>query len=328
MANDRWGEAADWWLRLREPNVPPETIAAWMRWCDAREDNLQAFEGVQEFWRKAGAAPLQPVNHVELLQGEGRRKWPWAVAASAIIATVTALYLLTRASLPEGAELAGQGNQISTPTGKMQDVALPDGSHIKLGADSQLSTAFTADRRIVRLGRGEAFFNVAKSMRPFVVITPSATVTALGTAFNVRADDKLLKVTVAEGLVQVGTGAERDDKHITVRLKAGEQVVVNLSAAGVAIPGKIIKVDPDVAASWTTGTLKFMDEPLSSVVATVNRYSSRTIELRPETSQGLRFTGTVVASRIDEWLSALPNAFPVDVVSDGPQRVRIEVQER
>ncbi len=60
-----------------------------------------------------------------------------------------------------------------------------------------------------------------------------------------------------------------------------------------------------------------MDEPLSSVVAAINRYSTIPVKIDSPAVSGLHYTGTVVADRADEWLRGLPNVFPVVVQDNG-----------
>jgi transmembrane sensor len=332
MTHDRLQEAAEWWLQLREANVAPETIAKWMRWCDARAENLEAFESVQALWQKAGSAPLRPVARDELVENNSPRvSLPWALAAGLAVALMGGtLYFLTAHQDSARLHMAGQGNT-STQVGSTRELALPDGSQVTLGAASGLRTAFTADRRAVLLERGEAFFNVEKDeQRPFVVMTGNVAVTAIGTAFNVRADAGTLRVTVAEGVVEVKRRFGSDTRGMlpNTRIRAGEEIDLHGLEVGPVMPSTVRRVDPSIAVAWTSGALKFRDEPLSAVVATVNRYSSTSIELNAEGMKGFRYTGTVVAGRIDEWLTALPNAFPVEIVSHGHDRVRIEPRNR
>lgn len=356
MSTERLNEAAEWWLRLREPNVPPETVAEWMRWCDAHPENSQAFEGVQALWQKAGLAPLRPASPEELererprrpalglsrglaskpahrLAPERRHKPAriGAIAAglAAVIASGGVYWLKGSHAEPAVPVLAGQGDQAMSPPGQRRIVKLPDGSRVILGGASRLSTAFTPSLRGVRLESGEAYFEVHKdARRPFVVETLGAAITAVGTAFNVRADAGTLRVTVTEGAVDVRSTLPAAVQGAAVRLSAGRQVVLKGGGVSPDEPPHVSTVDPGVAMAWTNGTLKFMDEPLGSVVAAVNRYSPGNIELEGEELAGLRYTGTVVSGRIDEWLAALPNAFPVEVVQQGSGRARIRPRER
>jgi transmembrane sensor len=327
-------EAADWWLRLREPGVEPRTIDAWMRWCDADPENGRVFESMQALGRKAGAAPLQPVA-AQLLRADDTPRSPWraAVGRWAMAAVIAGLTLVSGYWLWAPRDgvvvpvLAAQGGEAVSPTGQTREFALPDGSRVTLGGASRISAEYTARHRGVRLERGEAYFKVEKNRRlPFVVESFGARITAVGTAFNVRADGGSLRVTVTEGAVDVRPASAATVRSEPLRLSAGEQVTLAGSGSAGDSP-RISAVDPKVAVAWTTGTLKFMDEPLDSVVAAVNRYSPGSIEVRGEHVAELRYTGTVVSDRIDEWLAALPNAFPIEVVQQGSGHARIQSRE-
>lgn len=74
--------------------------------------------------------------------------------------------------------------------GEMPVVTLEDGSVVQLNAASAIAVEFTEKRRVIRLLRGEAFFQVAHGAdRPFTVMAGTTSVTALGTAFDVRYDE-------------------------------------------------------------------------------------------------------------------------------------------
>lgn len=325
--SERLHKAAEWWLRLREPNVPPEVIGEWMLWCEAAAENKEAFASVQSLWRKAKSAPLKPVSRAELRSGGGlhRRLVSWAALPWTIAACIGLGVLI---ALPWLKERAGRhtenGVAIATQVGANREIILPDGSQATLGGATAMTVAYTAQRRAVALNSGEAFFVVRSDpSRPFVVQTPSARVAAVGTAFNIRTDGSTLRVTVSNGAVEIVAGAVgRMDHEASFSLRAGQQAVLRPNE-----PPVTTAVDPHVVTAWTTGTLKFIDEPLDSVVAAVNRYSPIRIELRPAGLGDLRYTGTVVSGRVDEWLAALPNVFPIEVVSQDSDRIIIRSRE-
>ena len=319
----RLEEATEWWLRLREPNVTPDVIAEWMLWCEAATENKDAFASIQSLWHKAKSAPLEPVGR-RALQSEdrSRRNLPWAIAAAAILATVIAFpWLERRASMPTGNDVA-----IATPVGNNREISLPDGSQATLGGATALTISYTTQQRIVRLNSGEAYFEVrSEPSRPFIVQTPSAQVAAVGTAFNVRTDGHTLRVTVSDGSVEIVASAPRADSdghESRMRLAAGQQAVFGPNDVPTTET-----VDPRLVTAWTSGTLKFIDEPLDSVIAAVNRYSPTRIEIRGGGMGNLRYTGTVVSGRVQEWLAALPNVFPIEVVSQDSDRVILRSRE-
>ena len=91
-----------------------------------------------------------------------------------------------------------------TGVAEHSDITLPDGSHIQMGARSKVTIDYTPQRRELRLVWGEAYFSVQKDPnRPFLVNVLNETITALGTAFDVRTTNKRVVVAVADGAVRV-----------------------------------------------------------------------------------------------------------------------------
>ena len=100
-----------------------------------------------------------------------------------------------------------------TGKGEKLNVRLPDGSQVKLNANSVLiaPARFEKDRREVKL-EGEALFDVSEDpARPFTIVSGEVQTRVLGTSFNVRAyeEEQMVEVAVVSGKVSVqGTGAE------------------------------------------------------------------------------------------------------------------------
>jgi transmembrane sensor len=84
--------------------------------------------------------------------------------------------------------------------------------------------------------------------------------------------------------------------------------------------------DVQVATAWRSGVLKFVDEPLQNVVADLNRYTERKIIIGDPSLNALPYTGTVFAERIDQWLLAVQDAFPLYVEESGRERVRLKMR--
>jgi transmembrane sensor len=87
-------------------------------------------------------------------------------------------------------------------------ITLPDGSKVLLHKDARLDfyTGFTASRREVTL-HGEAYFDIHRDSRPFVVHTGAIRTTVLGTAFNIDAgNQRQIVITVTKGKVKVENG--------------------------------------------------------------------------------------------------------------------------
>jgi len=110
---------------------------------------------------------------------------------------------------------SGALSYIRTEKGQRVSMTLQDGTRIWLNSDSEISfpSFENAASRDVFLS-GECYFEVAKdSKKPFTVHTDVYDVTAVGTAFNVRAyeEDESVKTTLIEGEVRV-SGAGMDTR--------------------------------------------------------------------------------------------------------------------
>lgn len=294
----RYQRAADFFIQLRDEGGEA-TLNEWMAWCEEDPQNLQVFEEIRAVWDATGAPPAmtrqapQPRRFASLLP----------IAAAVLLAVGAAAFFALRNPTPVSS------SKLSTPLAMHSASVLDDGSKLSLGGLSTVSTRFSDDERLVVIESGEAFFDVAPDVkRPFVVQVGPVAITAIGTAFNVRRGPDHIVVAVTEGRVGIGTGA-------------GEPVIVDanqkISYSMFERRFSIAPVNPDAATSWQKGVFKYVGEPLSEVVADLNRYASHRIVIADETLASERYTGTIFGSRIDEWLEALQTAFPVELHENG-----------
>jgi ferric-dicitrate binding protein FerR (iron transport regulator) len=110
---------------------------------------------------------------------------------------------------------------------------------------------------------GRGFFTVARDGRTFTVRTRDAQVRVLGTRFDVRgpAGTWGTQVMVEEGHVAVSAAA-RAEAGGTVELRAGQRAVVG----GGGTTPLVTAVSPERIASWRSGGLAALDEPLGAVL--------------------------------------------------------------
>jgi transmembrane sensor len=312
----RLQEASEWVQRLHESKTLTLTDE-WLEWCGSDPRNLPAFEQMQRIWdgfseRAAATLPAhRPAGHFKY------RNAFIGLAASLVVAAAAASWFALRHP---------QVQVFDTAVGEQRRIVLSDGSRLDLAPGSRVSTHFNAARRDVSLERGQAFFAVAHGvLRPFVVHVNGLTVTAVGTAFDVRMGPNNTVVTVSEGRVSVvpgsnevggGPGAAPE----IVRAGVGQRVTLSKLAHRLSVAN----VDPKIAESWRAGSLQFVGEPLADVVAEINRYSARKIDVAPAL-QETRFTGTVSPQRVGDWLEALQQIYPVEVNDHDPE---IHIQER
>ncbi len=179
-------------------------------------------------------------------------------------------------------------NIISTPRGGQYQVNLPDGTKVWLNAASYLKFlpdfSKQAQRKVVF--SGEAYFEVAKSERPFIVVTNQQEVKVLGTHFNINGytDDESIKTTLLEGAVIVRNVKTNQLSN----LKPGQQNMLKENRMDV------LKVDTEEAIAWKNGYFTFNKEPLESIMRKISRWYDVDIDApaNPALMQK-EFSGTV-----------------------------------
>jgi transmembrane sensor len=171
----------------------------------------------------------------------------------------------------------------------------------------------------VQLEAGEGYFAVAKDpARPFVVHALRTDVTAVGTAFDVRAVAERITVAVSEGVVKVRppTNTPTISSAVAdVRVVAGQQLTMDASGVGLAVTA--ISAGPAPHSDWRSGVFVYHNEPLRAVIADVSRYTDLHLEVASGATGDLRFSGTIHSDAIAEWAAALPESFPVRLIPSG-----------
>jgi transmembrane sensor len=296
--------------------------------------------------KEAVASARPNASWSPLRQGARRRSSvtkPRYATAAGLIAVAVAGALLSFGALRQWR----QGHfAYSTAPGERKEFTLRDGSRVTLDADSALNVDFTPGHRSLRLARGEAFFQVAKDpARPFVVSASGTRVRAIGTEFDVRIGDRRMVVAVVEGAVQLtspatarppsDSGAPGIETHLTgfgggdaqppdgrdgppvdpstetaTRITAG-QAVAYADDKGVE---RLSNSDSSsLATAWLGGRRQYRNEPLKDVLADVDRYTGKHIEVANTATGELQFTGTLDLNNSDAWLRALSIALPVTI---------------
>jgi transmembrane sensor len=317
----RFEQASDWLLRMDNPDRTEEDVNEWLRWCDTDPNNLAAFEAFQKDWRdldalKVGAgaevpAPARSSVDDDLIRASRHPisrapRWrlivPVAVAASLAVVALTVL-LLTRQrelSVPRQQVAAAEANRAAT---------LPDGSRVILSAQTSINVDFNGPRRNLELSAGEAYFKVQHDRNhPFIVHAGDISVTAIGTAFDVRREPNRVTVTVEEGTVEIaGSAFAKIGLPTTWRAEAGYQLTYSSNGR----TAMIASVNTSSALEWRGGELAYVWEPLGAVIEDLNRYSKHQVIIKDPAIATLRFTGTVFTASITDWVKAIEQAYPV-----------------
>jgi len=319
--------AAGWFARQRSGEMTQEDRAALRAWLEEDPAHRIAYLSVRRAW--GGSAQLRADPQVLQIREHWSRHRPRR-ALGRLAAAFAAVVVLSSASLVSWRIVTGPhplaDAAYRTAVGKQETIKLPDGSLVTLNTDSVLRTHADKDRRLVYLERGQAFFRVAKDHRhPFVVTAAGRTVTALGTAFDVRVDHGAFKVTLVEGRVRVeapvlakGADPRRGVNFQATEMTAGSQLVATANQ-----PWRVTPTNVVVDTSWTRDILIFDNQPLSAVVAELNRYSEKKIVVVDHSIEATPISGTFRPGDVDSFVRTIQAYRLARAGEDTPEAVQL-----
>jgi len=331
-AGDRDEQAALWCVELSSGALGPEKSKAFDAWI-ADGDNAAAFQDAADAWRSVDAFAETPelvalrAASLERFRKQNRRRWSavpdrrrWmGVAASIFAVAVVSATIFS---------LAPRTTTFETGVGERRVGALPDGSTVSMDADTQVDIRYNNRRRELVLVRGRAKFDVARdALRPFAVEADGQTVVATGTAFSVEKLSSGIQVLLYHGSVSVvdrtaASPSEAGPQEII--LTAGQSLVVPSSPSGASSP-QIRPFDPAQSQRWETGALSFDDEPLSTALERLNRYSRQDVVAADADVAALRVTGVFRAGDTPAFLEGVTTLYDLKATADGR---RIELARR
>lgn len=262
-------------------------------WTDASADNQALFEEWMQAWAMTEGAAVSPFDAdmsaawakidaatpataPEILERPAGKIVPlskiarrWSVAAAVLLAIGAGLWWTNRAPIAQQPQLV----EIQTLDNERKAITLPDSSQVWLNENSRLAYDANFVQRQVNLV-GEAFFDVERIVdRPFEITSGDATVTVLGTSFNVRAyeGEEKVEVTVKTGKVAL---TSKKAKQAIAPLAPGQTGVYDKKEEKV----ELATIEQENADAWKTQRLAFDDEKLMYVVAALERYFDVEIE--------------------------------------------------
>lgn len=267
-------------------------------WNASSEFNIPAGASGEERWRKLTA----------VLPDKTERSFApylkYAAVVGLLILAISAFFLM---------KLNLEKKTITTASGEIKKVVLPDHSVVTLNANSELSyvpSEFSGERRVKLFG--EAYFEVQKSNLPFMVETNEAKVEVLGTTFNVRTFDQIVRVACSTGKVKVSL---QDGKNQI--LTRGKGVKVSDHRLG-----EVFEVRADNIALWREGKLYFRETPLNEVLAEMERYFGVKIEADMSTEKRT-FTGEFDHPKLKEMLQTICLSAGLDYKMVGEDTVKL-----
>lgn len=299
-------EAARWYARMASDVKTPADQEAFDAWLARSPEHAEAYAEACALAGRFDALAEHPAvaalrADAQLLEERERRPLlarvanAWTATGVAAAAAAAAFFYFQAMPLETG--------EWATARGQTLEITLGDGSEITLGSDSRIEMRLDRGERHFELDRGQAFFDVAHDPdRPFTVVADGRTVTALGTAFDVRSYRDETTVTLVRGSVAIAREGEDEREAL---LRPGQQFQV---AAGLA---SVRDVDAAAETSWRTGVLEFDAVTLAEAVTAFNRSAARSIVVTDPRLTSLQVSGVFRANDPQGFAAALVPAYPV-----------------
>jgi transmembrane sensor len=308
-------QAAVWFARQRTGPWSQADAAEFAAWLKADPSHTAAWASFERLWGHLETVRDDPKLLAIRERARGnlarhqalRRTWRVsAVIAASLVVVVSVWWNVRQGPMPPARPpslaQAKPGalpalaliRDVSTDIGERSLLVLADGSKVTLNTMSAVHADYMGRERRVTLVRGEAFFDVARdSTRPFIVTAGARQIIAVGTAFDVRLQDRQVKVTLVEGRVRIVRAADPTagvtqpaQPASTVMLEAGSALVTQEGGAD-----QVRHFDAARATSWRTGKLVFDGERLADVVDEMNRYSREKLVIGDPALEGRKVSG-------------------------------------
>ncbi len=211
-------------------------------------------------------------------------------------------------------------SSFATTIGQQMDTTFADGSIVHLNTNSHIEAEFSDEKRIIKLIKGEALFEVAHDPdRPFIVYAGDRLVQAVGTKFVVHLQSENIEVTVTDGKVKmskVATNTTLSDikaldsstiKKGDLFIAKGEQAIAESNQTPKLTPIKAENMKREL--SWLNGKLIFENETLLDIIEEINRYSDISIVLKDPALNDLRISGRFDLGDSEALIEAIELAF-------------------
>jgi transmembrane sensor len=336
-SEQRFEEACDWRDKHRTADLVGADLEEWKRWI-AVPENQAEYHRLTELGtqlRQLSRPSLPNMFELSAYLAESSAEPPtqaWAFVQRAWQATLSmragpvlvmmlllvgsGLVFFSKYGITAGARSTLTGHVYETTAGEQREFELADGSEIILFGETFLRTEFPGHPRMAALDRGRVIIQVKHDpSHPFVLYAGTGSVSAIGTAFDVRQDDKGTNVFVTDGVVSVDPQADEIPgvtvaggprrirsqlKHAMVRLVKGQEV--DYTADGQA--GLAREAPLDESREPRPGLFVYNKRRLRDVIDDLQRYTARPVIL-DSSLDDFQYSGTFRKDSIEQWFQEM-----------------------
>ncbi|GEO05192.1 anti-sigma factor [Adhaeribacter aerolatus] len=266
-----------------------------------RQDALSAQEQAQ-LWQQITIARQQSTVTRQLPTPAPYRVWLQAAAVALLLLTSWLIYAVNQP--PEMVH-------VQTAFGQTKSINLPDGSVVKLNANSKLSYPKEwqhRDKREVWL-QGEAYFVIFKKPgAPFITHTLLINIEVTGTQYNLKARRNAAQVVLTEGRIKVANAAVPTDTS-RLRLLPGDLAEIK---AGETVIRKQT-VDPALYASWHQQKYVFYKTPLAEIARMLEDTYGLSVQFKDPALAQRQLTGELPGLNLNILLAAIAESMDIKV---------------
>jgi transmembrane sensor len=349
--SDLLSEAIESYYSNQLTQAQAEMLVAWL---SEDEENRHHFREIGTIWYASGQLSAKNTdtgkawtNLLDKIAENDKRPMPkpvFRIPVSAVTRVAAAVFFIVAVGVsalyifraPKTKSEIAYFEALA-PKGSRSFITLTDGSTVWLNSGTKLryQSNFGQKSRDLYL-EGEAYFVVAKNPdMPFRVKTSGVSITALGTAFNVKAynDEGVIETTLEKGEVRIDeledSGIKPDATPVFLKpnqkavfVKSNKNISVNnaVQKPQVAIPPAKTKTlplkvesmaDTRLATSWKDSRWIFKSEKLSTLAPILERRYDIAITFRDSVLQNYKFTGTLKEESLEQVLNAMCLAAPI-----------------
>jgi transmembrane sensor len=351
--SDSLGEAIEGYYTDKLTQPQAELL---LEWLGKSEDNRSYMLELEKIWYASSQLSLREqdegiawMNLLEKIEGDDIRPMPkpeFRISKSIFYRIAAAVLLIGALGLGSVFVFRSPQKQsalayfeATAPKGSRSLVTLTDGSTVWLNSGTKLryQRNFGLEGRELFL-EGEAYFVVARNTdMPFIVKTSDVSITATGTAFNVKAysEENVIETTLESGEVRIDAlnVSHHKPESATVFLRPNQKAVFikatkNLNVNNTRQKSKLPKNEPLIKAktvqlrvdslvetklttSWKDSRWIFRSEKLYKLAPILERRYDISIIFRDSVLSNYKFTGTLKEESLEQVLKAISLAAPI-----------------
>jgi transmembrane sensor len=321
-------EAAKWFARMQyaEADNPERSqFEAWLMQSHVHADEYLAISAAwDDFDSTSNINALAQAMLRKKDNAQANRKKLMQIAGKSLVVTLVGLFSLFGYQAWQTQPIMNMAS--STPIGQINNQALEDGSKLTLNANTEVEVTYYRNKRLVKLKRGEAVFEVVKDAnRPFIVESQFARVTVLGTRFVVNQIDGRVIVSVDHGKVKVENLNTANTNTEPVLLTNGQVAEVKSG-----IQPKRLNRNAADAFAFLDGKLIFNAASLNEIAESLSRYRKKPIVATQQADplqSGTQphITAVLNITEMENFLTLMPKIAEVDV-KNTPEKTEISAK--